>query len=132
MFIISWNSAAEHAWLSIFRFIEFWMGLPYIKPNKIDSTLDEMKEDPRLPGGQIDTEYVTEESSGGACQTGKHATEENKSEEACSFNSSNDSQSRVSDGRPHWLHESNVNPKHVHPEMLLKAAVLKRIEGYEK
>ena len=114
----------------MFRFIEFWMGLPYIKPNKIDSTLDEMKEDPRLPGGQIDTEYVKDQSSGGACQIGKYATEEGMSQ-ASSRNSSNDGQYRVSDGRPHWLHKSNLNPEHVNQELQLNAEVLKRIESYE-
>lgn len=55
----------EKAWLSLFRFIEFWMGLSYIEVDKIHMTLEEIKEDPRLPGGQIDTEYVKGKSTGG-------------------------------------------------------------------
>ena len=35
----SWNPSIEKAWLSMFRFIEFWMGICYIKPNEVDTTL---------------------------------------------------------------------------------------------
>ena len=53
----------ENAWLSLFRFIEFWMGIPYINPTEIYSSLERITEDLRLPGGQIDTEYVATPSS---------------------------------------------------------------------
>ena len=60
-----WNAVVEKAWLSLFRFIEFWMGLSYMDPDTIDSTLANIVKDPRLPGGVVDTEYVNGSSSGG-------------------------------------------------------------------
>jgi len=35
----SWSPSIEKAWLSMFRFIEFWMGICYVKPNEVDTTL---------------------------------------------------------------------------------------------
>ena len=55
----------EKAWLGLFRFIEFWMGLSYMEPDTIDSTLASIVKDPRLPGGAVDTEYINGSSSGG-------------------------------------------------------------------
>ncbi len=42
------------------------MGLSYIEVDKIHITLENIKEESRLPGGNIDTEYVKEKSQGGA------------------------------------------------------------------
>ena len=42
------------------------MGISYIKPSEVDSTLRKIIYDPRLPGGHIDTEFVHETSIGGA------------------------------------------------------------------
>ena len=39
IFYFSWNPSIEKAWLSMFRFIEFWMGICYVKPNEVDTTL---------------------------------------------------------------------------------------------
>ena len=58
-----WDTSVENAWLSLFRLIEFWMGIPYMEPNEVDSTLQTIVQDPRLPGGHIDTEYVHEIST---------------------------------------------------------------------
>ena len=44
----------EKAWLSLFRFVEFFMGLSYIDADKVHITLEKIKVDHRLPGGQID------------------------------------------------------------------------------
>ena len=54
----------ENAWLALFRFIDFWLGLPYLERSEVEIKLMEIKQDPRLPGGDIDTEYVTEVSQG--------------------------------------------------------------------
>jgi len=58
----SWNPSIEKAWLSMFRFIEFWMGICYIKPNELDVTLtksiesscqSQIPNDTKLDNGEI-------------------------------------------------------------------------------
>ena len=88
------------------------MGLPYIEPNKIDSTLKEMKHDPRLPGGRIDTEYVKENSSGEAAQIGEDAVEEDVTRRS-NLDSTSKYAAEARHDLPQWLQESNVNSKHV-------------------
>ena len=68
-FISSWDGQVEKAWLACFRFIEFWMGLPYIKSDEVEVTLAGIAPESRLPGGAIDTEYVCGASTRGASQT---------------------------------------------------------------
>ena len=65
-FLFRWDAMVERAWLSLFRFIEFWMGLSYMEPDGIDSTLASIVKDPRLPGGAVDTEYISGHSKGAA------------------------------------------------------------------
>ena len=105
MVINRWDESVEKAWLSLFRFIEFWMGLPYINPNEVSSTLSGITEDPRLPGGDIDTEYVDEKSSGGA---------EDRAEEAkngdVNHGQSNRRKTGLDDALPEWL-KSHKRPK---------------------
>ena len=87
------------------------MGFPYIETNKIDFTLSEIKNDPRLPGGQIDTEYVKETSNVGTGPIGDDSTEEDDYRKA-SVNSSNTSDHMTeNDGLPQWLQRSNLASK---------------------
>ena len=88
------------------------MGLPYIEPNKIDLTLREMKHDPRLPGGKIDTEYVKGNSSGVAAQIREDAVEEDVTRKS-NLDSTSKDETEAKNGLPQWLQESNVNSKHV-------------------
>ena len=46
--------------------MEFWMGLPYIKPEEVDDKLSKMSLDPRLVEDTTDTEFVHRPSAGGA------------------------------------------------------------------
>ena len=107
----------ERAWLSLFRFIEFWMGLPYTEPNQVDATLMAIKEDPRLPGGSIDTEYVTEKSTRGVNEmgspTGEMLLEEGgKSSLACP----DGAKAIITEGSPHWVKEFTSAAKHPRQE----------------
>ena len=89
-----WSAPVEKAWLSLFRFIEFWMGIPYMQPNELDSTLGKVMHDPRLPGGHIDTEYIHEISM----ERADDITEEVIREEE-----TGSSQSNLNEDLPPWL-----------------------------
>ena len=106
--LFRWDASVEQAWLSLFRFIEFWMGLVYIESDQIDSTLGSIVKDPRLPGGAIDTEHVNDSSRGGAKANSKTQREilaEMMSDTtglAIPSNSEND-KIDCKEGRPPWL-----------------------------
>ena len=94
----------EKAWLALFRFIEFWMGLPYIEPDNVHATLREIKEDTRLPGGQIDTEYINEPSSGGATSRREVlAMMMSDQPDTLPSATSDETKSHLYDSRPKWL-----------------------------
>ena len=52
-----WEVSSQQAWLSLFRFIDFWMGLPYLEVNSIFPTLDKPYQSIALetPAGQSAT-----------------------------------------------------------------------------
>ena len=105
MVINRWDESVEKGWLSLFRFIEFWMGLPYISPNEVSSTLGRITEDPRLPGGDIDTEYVYEQSSGGA----KDRTDEAVNGKV-NYEQFNRRKTQPDEALPQWL-QNHKQPK---------------------
>ena len=103
-----WDATVEQSWLSMFRFIEFWMGLVYMEPEKIDLTLGNIVQDPRLPGGAIDTEHIIDSSKGGA--QGKEKSQREILAEMMSDtsgleipNTSDNDKIGIKEGRPPWL-----------------------------
>ena len=98
----------EQAWLSLFRFIEFWMGLVYIEPDRMDLTLGNIVKDPRLPGGAIDTEHINDSSRGGARENTKTQREilaEMMSDTTGLSIPNNSDNDKIDwkEGRPPWL-----------------------------
>lgn len=98
----------EQAWLSLFRFIEFWMGLVYIEPDRMDLTLLNIVKDPRLPGGAIDTEHINYNSRGGARENTKTQREilaEMMSDTTGLYIPNNSDKDKIdwNEGRPPWL-----------------------------
>ena len=94
----------EKAWLSLFRYIEFWMGLSYIEADEVHITLEMIKEDPRLPGGHIDTEFVNEQSRGGAKSRRQVLAEMMAAGLDSTSDGSND-KLEVNDTLPKWLQD---------------------------
>ena len=89
--------------MSLFRFIEFWMGLPYIEIEKVHLTLDQIKEDPRLPGGQIDTEYFKDESSSGGVKSAREVLAEMMVGAPETTSNNADDKLHVNNSVPKWL-----------------------------
>ena len=58
LFVFSWDANVEKAWSALFRFIEFWMALPFIKKGDIDATLAGITVNSQCPAGAIDTELM--------------------------------------------------------------------------
>jgi len=102
----SWDASVEKAWLSLFRFVEFWMGLSYTEPDKVHITLAKIKIDSRLPGGQIDTEYVNEYSRGGAKSRREVLAEMMAAEPDDSSDSTNHTHDGISN-LPQWLRDKS-------------------------
>ena len=75
------------------------MGIPYINPTEIYSSLERITEDLRLPGGQIDTEYVATPSSRRAQNVMENDTWEgrNGSPDKCTMH--------LNDVLPKWLQD---------------------------
>ena len=105
-----WDSSVEKAWLSLFRFIEFWMGLSYTETDKVHQTLESIKEDPRLPGGQIDTEFVLEESQGRP-KTRREVLAEMMAAEPESSSDKSDYRIEVEKTLPQWLQDIDLNSR---------------------
>ena len=83
------------------------MGIPYIEPDKVDSTLKNIVHDPRLPGGDIDTEYV-DRISPISIGEGEHTTEGGNGAEE--FSSSHPG--TTNENVPPWLREENSPKSH--------------------
>ena len=83
------------------------MGITYIEPDKVDSTLKNIVRDPRLPGGDIDTEYVDRISP---ISTGdaKHTTAGGNG--AKEFSSSYPG--TTNENTPTWLRQENSPKSH--------------------
>ena len=112
-----WDQSVEQAWLSLFRFIEFWMGLSYMEPSQIETTLKAIEGDPRLPGGSIDTEYVGASSAGGVDEIPPSSIntlaegEENSQPETKS-----DAKAVTIEGELHWIQDFHQAPKRAKQE----------------
>ena len=87
------------------------MGFPYIETNKLDFTLSKIKNDPRLPGGQIDTEYVKGTSNVGTGPIGNDSTEGDEHRKASVMSSDTSDHTTEKDGIPQWLQRGNLGPK---------------------
>ena len=80
------------------------MGLPYIEPIDVDSTLKKIIHDPRLPGGLINTEYVQKLST----REEEHMEERGNGEEG----STSSCPGTSNEDEPPWLRQQNSPKSH--------------------
>ena len=86
------------------------MGLSYIELEKVHLTLEQIKEDPRLPGGQIDTEYIKDQSRGGAKSRREILAEMMVGEPETTSNNA-DGKIDENNSLPQWLRNIDPNSK---------------------
>ena len=86
------------------------MGLPYTEADKVHQTLERIKEDPRLPGGQIDTEFVLEESRGKP-KTRREVLAEMMAAEPESSLDESDYRMNLEKTLPQWLQDIDFNSR---------------------